>query len=199
MTQPSEIYAEHQGTLWMVQFDAPLPDPPEPRVPAAFSLAGSEIAGEIAPDDPASILQRFDAGRQCYIARVEGQLAAYCWVSFDEEAIGELGTSIRLQPGEAYIWGCETLPASRGLRLYPALLAHMLAALRADGMHRVWIGADADNLASQRGLARAGFQPIADAIIFHSSSSPVRCLNVIAHPGAPEDTVAAARRALLGQ
>jgi ribosomal protein S18 acetylase RimI-like enzyme len=196
MMQPSESDAKHQGTLWMVQLDAPLPDPPAPRVPATFVLAGPEIAGEIAPDDPASVLQRFATGRRCYIACVEGRLAAYGWVSFDVEAIGELGSSIHLQKGEAYIWGCETLAAYRGQRLYPALLAYMLAALQADGMHRVWIGADADNLASQSGLTRVGFQPIADAMI--ESSPAGRRLWVRAHPGAPEEAVAAAKRALLG-
>ncbi|HLI91892.1 MAG TPA: GNAT family N-acetyltransferase [Ktedonobacteraceae bacterium] len=196
MTQPSERDVKHQGTLWMIQLDAPLPDPPTPRVPATFARAGPEIAGEIAPGDPASVLQRFAMGRRCYTASVGGRLAAYGWVSFDEEAIGELESSIHLQEGEAYIWGCETLAAYRGQRLYPALLAYMLAALQADGVHRVWIGADADNLASQSGLARAGFQPIADAMI--ESSPEGRRLLVRAHPGAPEEAVATARRALLG-
>jgi GNAT superfamily N-acetyltransferase len=197
MMQPSESDAKHQGTLWMVQLDAPLPDPPAPRVPATFARAGPEIAHEIAPNDPASRAQRFATGRRCYIASIEGRLAAYAWVSFDEEAIGELGISIHLQAGDVYIWDCETLAPYRGQRLYPALLAYVLAELQAEGVYRAWIGADADNLASQSGLARVGFQPVADAMIEPSSTG--RRLWVRAHPGAPEEAVVAAKRALLGQ
>jgi hypothetical protein len=90
---------------------------------------------------------------------------AYGWISFDEEGIGELGLIIRLGEGEAYIWDCATLLAYRGQRLYPALLAHMLAELQRAGFKRVWIGTDADNLPSQRGVALVGCQPVAEVTL----------------------------------
>ena len=49
---------------------------------------------------------------------------------------------IRLAPGEVYIWDCATLPAYRGQGLYPALLAHIVKELSAEGLRRAWIGAD---------------------------------------------------------
>ena len=68
-------------------------------------------------------------------------------------------------PGEAYIWDCATLPAYRRLRLYTALLVHIVEQLYAEGLCRVWIGADAENRASQSGMALAGFQPVADLVV----------------------------------
>src|SRR5712692_6545505 len=113
MTDTSETSAQHLGILWMLELFRPLPVGPEPRIPATFLRAGPEIASELAQamqlDDPVPVLQRFSMGRHCYIARVEGKIATYGWITFDEEGIGELGLIIRLNKGEAYIWDCATL------------------------------------------------------------------------------------------
>ncbi len=84
---------------------------------------------------------------------------AYGWLSFGQEGVGELERAFRLPPGEAYVWDCATLPAYRGRHLYSALLTHLLAALAAEGVRRVWIGASLENRPSIRGFQRAGFQP----------------------------------------
>jgi GNAT superfamily N-acetyltransferase len=164
MTLPTETGA--LGILWMIQLDRPLSRGPSPRIPATIYRAGpgdvEELAQAMGFDDPAPVLQRLNLGRHCYLARVEGRIVAYGWISFDEEGIGELGLIIRLGEGEAYIWDCATLPAYRGLRLYPALLAYMLGELQHAGILRVWIGTDADNLPSQRGVALAGCQPVVE-------------------------------------
>ena len=198
MTQPAEADAQPQGTLWILDLDQPLPVGPVLRIPAVFMRVGPEGAQELAQamdlDDPSVVLQRFASGRHCYIARIEGTLATYGWVTYDEEGIGELGLNIRLKAGEAYIWNCATLPAYRGLRLYPALLAHILRELQSQGLHRVWIGADTDNLASQSGMALAGFKPIADFFITHDSTRHRAWAR--GRPGVPEQFVTDVRQAL---
>src|SRR5437868_10518643 len=140
MADASETGAQHIGTFWMLELDRPLPPAIIPRVPAAFMRTGPEAARELAQamgfDNPEIVLQRFAAGRHCYTARVNGSLAAYGWVTFDEEAIGELGLTFRLKAGEAYIWDCATLPAYRRQRLYSALLAYIVRELRAAGLWR---------------------------------------------------------------
>jgi hypothetical protein len=144
----------------------------------------------------AEVYKRFEAGRSCYTAWVEGQLAAYGWVSFDEEFIGELNLRLRLLPGEAYIWDCATLPAFRQKRLFSALLVYMLGELQAEPLCRVWIGANLDNVASQRGIARAGFRRVADLVVARVLA--LRMVWVRSWPGVPENLVAEARRAFLG-
>jgi ribosomal protein S18 acetylase RimI-like enzyme len=125
-------------------------------------------------------------------------LATYGWVSFKEEWISELGLHIQLTPGEAYIWDCATLPAYRGQGLYPALLAHIALELRAEGLRRVWIGADTGSIASQKGIVRAGFQPIADFFPAPAGAGSDR-FYVKGHPGIAEDLVLDARDALLSE
>jgi len=180
MAQHSESNAQHIGTFWMFKLDRPLPAGLVPNIPATFMRIGPEAVQELAQvmelADPAVILQRFAAGRHCYAARVAGQLVTYGWVTFDEEGIGELGLSIRLKAGEAYIWNCATVPAYRGQRLYPALLTHMVHALYAEGVNRIWIGADTDNPASQIGIAAAGFRPVVDFLIVNASTMRKVCL-----------------------
>ncbi|MBV9231225.1 MAG: GNAT family N-acetyltransferase [Chloroflexi bacterium] len=193
--QPDTSSDPALGTFWVGELDGPLPASPIPRIPAIFMRVGLEVVQELAlamEDDQAIVLQRFARGKHCYVARVEGRIASYGWVTFDEEGIGELGISVRLQTGEAYIWGCATLPAYRGQRLYPALLAYIIHDLQRNGIHRAWIGADADNQASQNGLVVAGLQPVADAVL------TMNRLWVRGRPGVPEQIVADARRAMYG-
>ncbi len=190
------------GILWMLDLNGPLPAAPLPRLPAAFVHIGPQSAGELAEamglDDPAPVLQRLATGRQCYAGRVEGRLATYGWVSFGEEGIGELGLSIHLPEGEAYIWDCVTLPAYRGQRLYPALLAYIVRELQRAGVRRAWVGTDTDNIPSQIGVALAGFQPVLDVVEVDSHLQRSRRSESYGRPGIPEHIVEAARHALFG-
>jgi len=184
----------------MLELDRPLPPAILPRIPATFMRIGPEVAGELVQamglDDPEIILQRFARGRHCYAARVDGKLVAYGWVTFDEEAIGELGLRFRLKAGEAYIWDCATLLAYRRQHLYTALLSCIVSELRASGLCRVWIGTDMDNLVSQNGIALAGFQPAIDFLVDSSQGISRPWLN--GRPGIPEQLVMDVHQALLG-
>ncbi len=198
MTQPAEADAQPQGTFWMLNLDQPLLFGLVPRLPVAFMRIGPEVAQELAHamqlDDPSVVLQRFARGCHCYAGTIDGKLTNYGWVTFDEEGIGELGLNFRLKAGEAYIWDCVTLPAYRGLRLYPALLKYILCELQSLGLYRAWIGADTDNLASQSGLALVGFQPVVDVFIAHVSTVPQ--FWVRGRLGVPEKLVKHVRHAL---
>jgi len=200
MMDPAEPDARPQITLWMWDLGQPLLVGPVLQVPVAFIRAGPEVAQELAQamdlDDQAVVVQRFDNGRHCYVGRIDGRLATYGWVTFDEEDIGELSLSILLKVGEAYIWNCATLPAYRGQRLYPALLTHIVGELHHRGVHRVWICTDADNLPSQSGIVLAGLQPIGD--VFISRVLTMRRAWLRGRPGISELLIRDARQALLG-
>ncbi|HEY7347759.1 MAG TPA: GNAT family N-acetyltransferase [Ktedonobacterales bacterium] len=200
MTPASEFDPQPAGTFWMLNLEEPLPDDLKPRLQARFERVNAEAALALSQamglEEPALALERFAAGRRCYVAWVEGTLAAYGWVTFDEEGIGELGLRIRLGPGEAYIWDCATLLAYRGQRLYPALLVYISSELRAQGFRLALIGADSDNVASQKGMILAGFQPVAD--MFRMPGQPNHRLCLRGRPGAPEQLVSHIRQALSG-
>jgi ribosomal protein S18 acetylase RimI-like enzyme len=185
------------GTIWMLDLDEPA-TAVATLAAASFHRIGAEGTAQLAEamhSTPAEILARLAAGRHCYTAWVEDHLAAYGWVSFNDEYIGELRLRLRLLPGEAYIWDCATLPAYRQQHLYSALLVEMAAQLRSEPLCRVWIGADQDNLASQRGMARAGFHHVADLVV--SRVVALRQAWVQGLPGVPDSLVADARRVFL--
>ena len=186
------------GVIWALNLDEPTPVI-APRIPATFRAAGHEsvsaLAEALGSDASVEMLERFETGRRCYTAWVGDKLAAYGWVSFNEEYIGELNLRLRLLPGEAYIWDCVTLPAFRQNYLYSALLVYILGELRSEKLCRVWIGADLGNVASQRGIARAGFRAVADLIIARVLT--LRWAWVQGRPDEPDSLVAEARRAFL--
>ena len=197
---PADSDPRRHGIFWVFHLDWPTPPGLAPRLPASFVRLGPEAAEPLARamrlDDPAEVLRRFEAGRRCYAAQVEGALAAYGWVSFIEEMIGEMRLRVRMVPGEAYIWDCATAPAHRQQRLYTALLAHILNELRAEGLCRAWIGTDRENVASQKGIATCGFRPVADVVVERVLGMPL--VRARGWPGVPEHIVEAARGVLLG-
>jgi ribosomal protein S18 acetylase RimI-like enzyme len=186
------------GTIWAFHLDQPIPTI-KPAIDAAFYRAEPETITELTSvmgaDTSTEILKRYKSGRRCYVAQAEDRFAAYGWVSVNEEFIGELNLRLRLLPGEAYIWDCATLPAFRRNHLYSALLTYILQDLNTEGFHRVWIGADLDNIPSQKGIARAGFTHVADLIVARVLA--LRQVWVQGQPGVPESLVTEARRAFL--
>ncbi len=188
------------GTLWVMHLDWPMPDRVVPLIPAIFVGVGPEatymLAHTIGPDGLTEAQRRFASRRRCYAAMVGDDLAAYGWVTFDKERIGEMGVCFHLVPGEAYIWDCVTVPSYRRCGLYTALLAHIVDELRVEGLCRIWIGADGDNLPSQKGIARVGFQPVVDLIAARPTAN--RPIRMHGRPGIPKQIVTDARGALFG-
>ncbi|HEY7358958.1 MAG TPA: GNAT family N-acetyltransferase [Ktedonobacterales bacterium] len=198
MASASEIAPQPSGTFWMLHLEGPLPGEVKPRLSAQFARVDAEAAPALAQAmglaEAAPVLERFARQCRCYGAWVDGTLAAYGWVTFDEEQIGELGLRVRLPPGEAYIWNCATLPAYRGQHLYPALLTYISRELRREGFQRILIGADSDNLPSQKGMARAGFQPVADILLAPTRTKGQMWLQ--GRPGVSERLITHLRQAL---
>jgi hypothetical protein len=198
MMDSSQNDSQHAGTIWAVHLHGDRPYF-EPLVPARFDRLGPDSVGVLAaamgPGSVAEVIRRFRSGDQCYGAWVGSELAAYGWVSFEQEYVGEFKVWVRLVPGEAYIWDCFTLPAHRQRGLYSGLLVYMLGQLEKDNECRVWIGADMDNLASQRGIARAGFGAVADIVLARVVA--MRLPWVQGRPGVPDSMVAEARRVFL--
>jgi ribosomal protein S18 acetylase RimI-like enzyme len=192
-------WAFERGTLWEMDLDEPSP--------AAAASAGARfreaLPGDIALlatamglSEPRVVRERFAAGRRCFIADAEGTIATYGWVSEEAEHIGELERTIRLPPGDAYVWDCATLPPFRGHGLYTALLCHIVAALRRKGTRRLWIGASLDNIPSIRGFRSAGFRPVIRLTYLRLLS--VSHIRLVSEARAPARLVADARRMLTG-
>jgi len=188
------------GTIWAINLDKDMPLT-LPQYTVSFARVMPEQATALAeamgPGSAEEICQRFTAGRQCYAAWMDGRIVSYGWVSFDEEMVGELNLRLRLVAGEAYIWDCATLPAYRNRHLYSALLSHILHELvENQPICRAWIGADLENLASQRGIARAGFHRVANLLVERFLA--MRMVWAEKAPDIPESWLAEAKRLYLG-
>jgi ribosomal protein S18 acetylase RimI-like enzyme len=159
------MQVEH-GTLWALDAQDGRPPPCPARIPVEFAELRADQLDELARamnlPGPEPIRQRLQGNRRCFCLRDGGQIAAYGWVTRGAEWVGELERQFHLQPDEAYIWDCATLPAWRGQRCYSALLSQMIGVLYREDVRRIWIGASRHNHASARGFANAGFSRIID-------------------------------------
>jgi GNAT superfamily N-acetyltransferase len=138
-------------------------------LPALEDLAGLTI--ERLKDDrpppltrglaPNTVATEQAAGHQLYVATIAGEVVGWGWVATRTAAIGELGVRMHLAPDERYLWGFETLPEWRGRGIYTALLQTIL---REDQTaNHFWIGHNAGNAPSARGILAAGFTPVGEA------------------------------------
>ena len=99
-------------------------------------------------------------GNQPYGARIAGEIVACGWSASRTLAIGELDLVRPLAPGERYLWGFATADQWRGRGLYPRLLAAIVR--NEGGGNRYWIGHKPGNVASGRGILKAGFGRVGD-------------------------------------
>lgn len=194
----------HVGIFWLFKLDELASAgsfPVAPALPVTFRRLGPEAIGQLAQvmgmENHTSIAHRFEQGKRCYAGFHCDEVVTYGWVTFDEESIGELGLTARMRAGESYIWDCATPPAYRGKRLYPALLAHILTELASEGIRRAWLGTDADNIPSQKGVALVGFQPILDVGFTRSPTGNTMWIRQ--QPGVSEQDAMDAHRVLLGR
>jgi GNAT superfamily N-acetyltransferase len=138
----------------------PLPDlPPLPGFTAA-PAEDDHLLATLAEIALVEVAARRRAGNLPYLAHLHGEPVAVGWSTGTTLEIGELDLRLALPTGNRYLWGFVTLPARRGLGLYPRLLQ---AILRLEGADiRAWIGHEPPNTASARGILKAGFRRVGD-------------------------------------
>src|SRR6266498_2094616 len=96
------VSADHDprraGTIWSMSLAGALPFV-MPLVPAVFCRlelqSATELANAMGANALPEVQKRFESGRRCYAMRVGGTLAAYGWVSFNDEFVGELNLRLR--------------------------------------------------------------------------------------------------------
>lgn len=131
---------------------------------AGVRLIRFRSAAEL-PDDPLlfreSALPRFALGDVALAIRSEdGRLACRGWLARGREVeVKEVGQSLELGTGEAWLYDCATHPALRGRGHFPALLVEAAREHLGSGGTRLLVGALDWNRASLRAIRKAGFGP----------------------------------------
>jgi len=104
---------------------------------------------------PEMIEHRLAQGAVCHGLLLDGRLANLGWTQL---GILELDSGAVLRDKDAGgIFDCYTMPEYRGRGLYPKSIVGMMEKLQDAGAKKAMIGVDPDNVASMRGIEKAGF------------------------------------------
>jgi GNAT superfamily N-acetyltransferase len=141
----------------------PLPNlPPLP----AFSVRRATdraLLGRLTGLSEGVLSSRRGADNEIFVAFLEDQPAGYGWLARQSGGIDALDYSFEVPHGNGYLWDFVTLPAWRGRGVYPHLLQAIVQC--ETDVERFWIGYEAHNEASARGIEKAGFQLVGDLAV----------------------------------
>jgi RimJ/RimL family protein N-acetyltransferase len=138
-----------------------LPDITSPAGLLIERLDDEQTTPAVPTLDPGEAATWRAQGHRLYIARIGAEITGHGWAATKTASIGEIGVAMQLAPNERYLWGFVTEPTWRGQSIYPAIIQAILRdETNAD---RFWIGHDADNHPSARGVLKAGFTPVGAA------------------------------------
>jgi GNAT superfamily N-acetyltransferase len=98
----------------------------------------------------------YDGVRDFFIYREGDSLGHVSWLYYKDDP----NRILQLDEGECEIKFCLTFPEFRGKGLYPAALDAIQVWLKGQGYRRCFICVKSDNVASIRGIEKAGFRPV---------------------------------------
>ncbi len=101
---------------------------------------------------------RLDRSEEFWTAQHDTRIVSYCWATNAAVEIGEIRSIIQPRADEIYLYDAFTFTEYRGRNLYPALLQRILQHSREAGLRRALIFVLSDNIASIRGVEKAGFR-----------------------------------------
>lgn len=140
---------------------------PIPDVPVASGVTVHRVSPEgsatmlrHAPGKERKLWQeRFRDGDLCYAVFLDSRLAHHSWVKrAGVQPVTEAARRYPVAPGEFWIYHCWTAVWARGKRIYPGVLARIIREHVDEGFTRARIYTTESNVASQHGIARAGFR-----------------------------------------
>ncbi|MGW9156985.1 GNAT family N-acetyltransferase [Microbacterium sp. NPDC055665] len=110
----------------------------------------------------ANTFRRFiDAGRFGVFAVVNGEVVGHAWVTSPVDRPQVVNTYAKLAAGESLIHYCYVAPGQRGQGLYAQMLHETAAWARGRGATLITVDTSSDNVASKKGIRRAGFTEVA--------------------------------------
>ncbi len=105
--------------------------------------------------------KRFQNGDLCYGAFRGEELVHCTWVqSSGRHRILRAGLRKEVRPSQFWIYECWTSETARGLGIYPYVVSRAVRDQFERGLNQGWIYTTPHNLASQRGITKAGFQHV---------------------------------------
>ncbi len=81
---------------------------------------------EVAYCERGEIVRRLDAAQKCIIAKHDGAIVHYSWLTSKSEYAGEIEMLVPVEAGETYLYNCRTLAPARGKGVFPMVIARAL-------------------------------------------------------------------------
>jgi hypothetical protein len=104
-----------------------------------------------------SLDRRLSRSRECYLVTIDGQMAHVSWLHRSARLPRQCGFD-----GAAPVIGdCQTFERFRGRSIYPRVLRHIARDVAARAGTSVYVLVSPSNLASVRGIEKAGFRRLA--------------------------------------
>lgn len=165
--QEASRVGEQAGLLWTWWQGDPLPPLPPLLDFMVEETKDVELLAKLMETSLTEIGASLQEGQRPYLARLGSAPAAFGWSVSGRAAFGGKRVIFQVPARNRYLENFVTLPAWRGLGIYPRLLQAILRKESQDN-ERFWIVHQSINIASERGIRKAGFR-VASKIQFLDS------------------------------
>lgn len=144
-----------------------VPTPEPPALPPGMrhqdlQASDAESFAKTAFLSPDEVRTRLQRGDRCSCVYRDAELVHFSWAQFvGSHRILPAARTVEMRQGQVCMYHCFTAASARGHGLYPSTLALLLRDSFSVGATLGWIYTTKDNVASQRGIEKAGFRYIA--------------------------------------
>ncbi|MCX5633506.1 MAG: hypothetical protein NTW93_07530 [Phycisphaerae bacterium] len=107
------------------------------------------------------ICRRFNRGERCFAIIDDKGIATYFWAQFGFRYIDRLHLTFNLKSNQVWFYNAVTVKRARGKGNYPNIIRYMSQTLASEGFDGFFIDVEEKNLASIRGMEKAGCKRIA--------------------------------------
>jgi GNAT superfamily N-acetyltransferase len=197
--------SENFGTIWVFELDKQsLPEREIPELLCKRIYYGEARLMQSTMDKIGRYLSleaemRFGRGREGYVGELQSETGkvgvVYGWLAFNKEGMGETGWAFEVPQGDVYLYDFATAPDYRGKGYYPELLKYILQDLVKRKYKQAWIATAPGNLASTKGIAKAGFQKVADTRYSPASGTKPSRFELVGAPDVKPELLAQAKKA----
>ena len=119
---------------------------------------GPAYARDIGTDSASTFATRLTGETVCFLVEENGVLLHATWATVGPAWTRELGRYVTAPDGSAYTYESFTRGDARGRGLYPLALRRIRSWAADTRLREVWVAVEADNAASLRAVAKAGFE-----------------------------------------
>ena len=148
------------GTVITYNFDVPTFLQSEVEVKRVDSSNVEDALG-YEPKHKVETFKKFlSLGDWGYYAYLDGRWTHRSWVTFGPKKVDRWSgiSPMNLCANEAFIHWCETATWARGRGVYSAVLSEIVEDCLNDKCQNIYISTNQENIASQKGILRAGFR-----------------------------------------